>query len=83
MTANNTANVSKLGYIGRQPTTKRNSDSWFTPEVYLDSVRNFKRNHARPFSRFKANDIVKAVHFFNEQDGLSQIGRCLIHAKCL
>ena len=74
MNANNTANVSKLGYIGRQPTTKRNSDSWFTPEVYLDSVRTVLGEITLdPFSDSKANDIVKAAHFFNEQqDGLSQ-----------
>ena len=75
MTSNqNTANVTKLGYVGRQPITKRNSDSWFTPEIYLISVRAVLTEITLdPFSNSKANNIVRAVHFYDEeQNGLIQ-----------
>ena len=70
----NTANVSKLGYVGRQPSTKRNSDSWFTPNQYLCSVREvLGQITLDPFSDAKANEIVGALHYFDEQqDGLTQ-----------
>ena len=75
MTSNqNIANVTKLGYVGRQPTTKRNSDSWFTPEIYLNSVRTVLTEITLdPFSDSKANNIVRAVHFYDEEkNGLNQ-----------
>ena len=75
MVANkNTAIVKNLGYIGRQPTAKRNSDSWFTPRTYLESAASsLGEITLDPFSDEKANEIVKAKHFFDEKlDGLSQ-----------
>ena len=71
---NNTADVSNLGYVGRKPTAKRNSDSWFTPDIYLSSVRGVLGEITLdPFSDAQANEIVKAAHYFDEDaDGLSQ-----------
>ena len=70
----NTADVSNLGYVGRKPTAKRNSDSWFTPDIYLSSVRGVLGEITLdPFSDAQANEIVKAAHYFDEDaDGLSQ-----------
>ena len=75
MVANkNTAIVKNLGYIGRQPTAVRNSDSWFTPKKYLESVTSsLGEITLDPFSDETANQIVKAKHFFDEKlDGLHQ-----------
>lgn len=75
MTANqNIANATKLGYVGRKPATNRNSDSWFTPKVYLDSAHKVLDGITLdPFSDSKANEIVRAEFFFDEQiDGLIQ-----------
>ena len=72
MVASNTADVSNLGYVGRKPTAKRNSDSWFTPDIYLSSVRGVLGEITLdPFSDAQANEIVKAAHYFDEDaDGL-------------
>ena len=74
MSIKNTANIKKLGYVGRQPASKRNSDSWFTPEVYLESAKvTLGGITLDPFSDSKANEIVGAAHFFDERaDGLTQ-----------
>jgi ParB family chromosome partitioning protein len=68
------ANANKLGYVGRTPLTKRNSDSWFTPPEYLDSAHKVLGGITLdPFSDLKANEIVRAEFFFDEKmDGLTQ-----------
>lgn len=70
----NTASISKLGYIGRKPASQRNSDSWFTPDIYLASVRAALGTITLdPFSDAKANEMVGADYFFDEEsDGLTQ-----------
>ncbi|MEK7802460.1 MAG: DNA N-6-adenine-methyltransferase [Pseudomonadota bacterium] len=60
----------RLGYIGRVPTAdnKRDSDAWFTPPIYIDSVRAvMKRIDLDPFSSAIANKIVCADNFFSEK----------------
>lgn len=59
----------KLAYIGAKPgdatKKKRDSDSWFTPPEYLDSVRTvLGRIDLDPFSSEVANEIVGATHIF-------------------
>lgn len=40
MSALSVADAARLAYVGRQPATDaRDSDSWYTPRVYLDAVR--------------------------------------------
>ena len=34
------ADAKKLAYVGSKPGAKRNSDAWYTPDPYLDSVRS-------------------------------------------
>lgn len=63
------ANSKKLAYIGAKPgsnaTKKRDSDSWYTPPEYLDSVRTvLGRIDLDPFSSEKANEIVCADNIF-------------------
>ncbi len=65
------AKASRLGYVGRSPLAepKRDSDSWFTPPIYLDSVRAvLGRIDLDPFSSFVANQIVGAEYIFTEED---------------
>ena len=65
----NTADVSNLGYVGRKPTAKRNSDSWFTPDIYLSSVRGVLGEITLdPFSDAQANEIVKAAESWDEDE---------------
>jgi phage N-6-adenine-methyltransferase len=68
------ADVSNLGYVGRQPNRKRNSDSWFTPESYLSSVKTVLGEITLdPFSDKHANEIVGATYYFDEDtNGLDQ-----------
>ena len=70
----NKANKSRLGYIGRIPSHQRKSDSWFTPSEYIESARLALGGIVLdPFSDRDANKIVKADHYFGEEeDGLTQ-----------
>jgi phage N-6-adenine-methyltransferase len=63
------ANKNKLAYIGAKPglasSGKRDSDSWFTPPEYIDSVRTVLGNiDLDPFSSQRANEIVAATKIF-------------------
>lgn len=61
------ADTNKLAYIGKKPGTanKRDSDSWFTPPEYIDSVRTVLGTiDLDPFSSEKANEIVGAKKIF-------------------
>lgn len=63
------ANKNKLAYIGAKPgaktKAKRDSDSWFTPPQYLDSVRAVMEEiDLDPFTSEKANEIVSAQNIF-------------------
>lgn len=60
------ADITRLGYIGRRPgAEKRDADSWFTPDLYLDSVRAVLGSiDLDPFSSEVANRTVKAAHIF-------------------
>lgn len=64
------ADKNKLAYIGAKPgknsEIKRDSDSWFTPPEYIDSVRTVLGTiDLDPFSSLHANEIVKAAHIFS------------------
>lgn len=62
------ADVSRLGYVGRQP-GKRDSDSWFTPSQYVEAARSvLGRIDLDPFSSAEANLTVGARHYFTEAD---------------
>jgi phage N-6-adenine-methyltransferase len=72
------ADVNKLAYIGRKPASgilKRDSDSWFTPELYTDLVRKVLGGiDLDPFSSISANEHVKAARFFDiNMDAFKQI----------
>ena len=63
------ANKNKLAYIGAKPgsktNSKRDSDSWFTPPEYLDSVKAVMGNiDLDPFTSERANEIVGAKSIF-------------------
>jgi len=63
------ANKNKLAYIGAKPgentKLKRDSDSWFTPPEYLDSVRRVMGSiDLDPFTSERANEIVRATDIF-------------------
>ncbi|UAA38543.1 hypothetical protein KIH87_18035 [Paraneptunicella aestuarii] len=61
------ADSNKLAYIGNKPgaTKKRDSDSWFTPVEYIESVRTVLGTiDLDPFSSEKANEIVGAAKIF-------------------
>lgn len=67
------ANTKKLAYIGAKPGTNstkgRDSDSWYTPPEYLDSVRAVLGSiDLDPFSSETANEIVCAAKIFTKQD---------------
>lgn len=68
------ADKNRLGYIGRKPDAQRNSDSWFTPAKYIESVRSALGGIVLdPFSSEKANQIVMADFYFDDDnDGLTQ-----------
>ncbi len=63
------ADVNKLAYIGKKPgdeNVKRDSDSWFTPELYTDLVRKVLGGiDLDPFSSEPANQHVKAKRYFD------------------
>lgn len=65
----NKADVKRLGYVGSTPGAKRDSDSWYTPDVYLDSARRALEGiDFDPFSSVAANERVKASLFYTEED---------------
>jgi hypothetical protein len=57
-----TANANRLAYVGKVPGA-RDSDSWFTPAVYVDSARDALGGiiGLDPFSSDAANEVVDAV----------------------
>lgn len=62
----NKADKSKLAYIGKVPGNKRDSDSWFTPSIYVEAVRKTLGDiDLDPFSSKEANRIIKARKFFD------------------
>ncbi len=64
------AKASRLGYVGKSPLaeSKRDSDSWFTPPLYVDSVRAVLGEITLdPFSSPVANKVIKARHIFTEE----------------
>ena len=67
------ANKNKLAYIGAKPganvKSKRDSDSWFTPPEYLDTVRTVIGNiDLDPFTSKRANEIVGATNIFTHEN---------------
>lgn len=74
------SNVNNMGYIGRTPgTVQRDSDSWYTPEKYLESARNVLGGfELDPFTSVIANQKVKADKIFTEDDdALKKDWRCV------
>ena len=65
----NLADARRLGYVGRKPSSeKRDSDSWFTPPEYLDSVRAvLDEIDLDPFTSERANEIVGAKWIFTSE----------------
>lgn len=62
------ADVNRLGYVGKTPGA-RDSDSWYTPDLYLDSARKvLKGFDFDPFSSASANERVGAAAFYTEDD---------------
>lgn len=65
----NKADVNRLGYVGSTPGKKRDSDSWYTPDRYLDAARTVLQGFDfDPFSSEAANGRVKATAFYTEAD---------------
>lgn len=64
------ADKAKLGYV---ITSNRDSDSWYTPEKYIESVRYVLGSiDIDPFSSKEANLVVKAsFYYIKEHDALS------------
>ncbi len=67
------ANKNKLAYIGVKPGTKasnsRDSDSWFTPQIYTEMVHDVLGNiDLDPFSSKTANKHVNAKRYFDIND---------------
>ena len=63
------ANPNKLGYVGSTPGS-RDSNAWFTPSKYLDSVRKALGGFIDldPFSSAEANKVVQANKFYTEKE---------------
>ena len=62
------ANVNKLGYVGKVPGS-RDSSSWFTPKEYIDMSKDVLGSiDLDPFSSKEANRIVGAEKFFSEEN---------------
>ena len=63
------ADVSRLGYVGAVP-GKRDSDSWFTPDEYVDAARVALGGTIAldPFSPDVANERIRAARYFTEED---------------
>lgn len=66
---NNSADAKKLGYVGSTP-GNRDSNAWFTPSKYIESVRGGLGGviDLDPFSSVAANNVVKANKFYTETD---------------
>src|SRR5437660_5851756 len=65
----NRADAERLGYVGKRPGIRRDSDSWFTPAQYLDAVRAvLGRIDLDPFSSEAANLSVRAKRYYTESD---------------
>lgn len=67
------ADKNKLAYIGSKPgtsgSTKRDSDSWFTPSIYTEMAREVMGEiDLDPFSSKVANFHVKAKRYFDIKD---------------
>lgn len=63
------ASASKLGYVGRKPGQSRDSDAWFTPSIYIDSVKAVMGSITLdPFSSAEANTVVGAGVFFSPEN---------------
>jgi phage N-6-adenine-methyltransferase len=68
----NKAKAKNLGYIGSIPSAApRDSDSWFTPSIYLDAAREAlgcRDFDFDPFSSAEANQMVRAKRYFTIAD---------------
>ena len=63
--------IKQLGYV----ITKRDSDSWYTPEKYIQKIKNVFDNRIDldPFSSIEANRIIQSSMIYTvEDDGLSK-----------
>lgn len=64
------ANVHHLAYVGSKPGASRDSDSWFTPSIYVSAARKVLDNKIGldPFSSIEADEVVMAKKHFNVKD---------------
>ena len=80
------ANAQRLGYVGKVPGA-RDSDSWFTPAVYVNAARQALGDFIGfdPFSSDTANKVVDAFsHLTVEDDAFTAPwGPCLPRNKSL
>jgi phage N-6-adenine-methyltransferase len=64
------ADKNKLAYIGRKPGTEsRDSDSWFTPNTYVELVRGALGGNIDfdPFSSIEAQRTIQAGEFYTKE----------------
>lgn len=66
----NKADAGKLAYVGRAPGQERDSNSWFTPDRYMDAARAALGGtiDLDPFSSEIANERIGAKRIFTEQN---------------
>lgn len=68
-TESNMADARLLGYVGSQPGSTRDSDSWYTPDDYLESARIVLGGIGfDPFTSEAANVRVQAKQFYTIDD---------------
>ncbi len=73
----NIANVKNMAYIGSKPGEQRDSDSWYTPEKYVEAARLVLGEISLdPLSSKEANKIIKAKKFYSLEDDAFKLDWC-------
>jgi phage N-6-adenine-methyltransferase len=80
----NQAMKARMGYVGSVPGLKaatpgRDSDSWFTPAMYIEAARRvLGAIDLDPFSSAAANETVRATRYFTAADNALTCGWALL-----